>query len=71
MRILTAVFSTRRSESDHTKQQVVGRMRTALAEHYMTTLLSKRDQSKVYDATSSHGVNNHFMLTRRYVRFVD
>ena len=38
---------------------------------YMTTLLSKRNQGKVIDATSRHRVSNHFVRTGRYIRFAD
>ncbi|KOX71975.1 hypothetical protein WN51_03123, partial [Melipona quadrifasciata] len=53
------------------KRQVIGRMRAAVAEHYLSTLLNKRDQGKVIDATVRRGVSNHFMRTGRFIRFAD
>ena len=53
------------------KSQIIRRMRNAVSEHYMATLLRKPDQGKVFDATCRQGVSNHFMRTGGFIRFAD
>ncbi|KOX72257.1 hypothetical protein WN51_03276, partial [Melipona quadrifasciata] len=40
------------------KRRVIGRMRVAVSEHYMSSLLKKYDQGKVFGATADYGVSN-------------
>ena len=53
------------------KRQVIGRMRAAVSEHYMSVLLAKPDQGKVFEATSRHGASNRFMRSGKFIRFAD
>ena len=47
------------------KRQVIGRMRAAVSEHYMS------GQGMVLESTSRHGVRNRFMWSGKYIRFAD
>ena len=43
------------------KRQVIGRMRTAVSEYYISALIAKQDQGKVFEATYRDGASNRFM----------
>ena len=53
------------------KRQVIGRMRSAMSELYMSVLLAKPGQGKVVGSTSRHGASNRFMRSGKYIRFAD
>ncbi|CAD1480680.1 unnamed protein product [Heterotrigona itama] len=52
------------------KRQVIGRMRAAVSEHYMSAFIANPEQGKIFGATSRHGTSNHFIRTGQY-RFTD
>ncbi|XP_054727618.1 uncharacterized protein T26G10.4-like [Anastrepha obliqua] len=53
------------------RTQVINRLRTAIQEHYLATLLAKPDQGKVYKVSSGVRVANHFMRSGSYTRFAE
>ena len=53
------------------RSSIIGRMRSSVSAHYMHHLLEKPDQGKVFEATSRHGMSNHFMRTGSFIRFAD
>ncbi|XP_039309675.1 uncharacterized protein LOC120358701 [Solenopsis invicta] len=53
------------------RAQVVGRLRSAVAEYYASTLLAKRDQGKVFEVSSRCRVSNHFIRGGSFTRFAD
>ena len=53
------------------RDQVVGRLRSAVAEHYANRLLSKPDQGKVFEVSSRSRVSNHFIRGGSFTRFAD
>ncbi|CAD1473135.1 unnamed protein product [Heterotrigona itama] len=53
------------------KRQIIGRMKAAASEHYMSALIANLEQDKEFDATSRHGKSNRFILTGQYLRFAD
>ena len=53
------------------KRQVIGGMRAAVSELYMSVLLAKPGQCKVLGSTSRHGSSNRFMRSGKYIRFAD
>ena len=53
------------------KDQIVRRLRTALMEHYRNTLLTKKDQGKVFEITGGSRYSNHFLRTGQFTRFCD
>ncbi|XP_011051613.1 PREDICTED: uncharacterized protein LOC105144426 [Acromyrmex echinatior] len=52
------------------RDQVVNWLRSAVAEHYANRLLSKPDQSKVFEVSSRSRVSNHF-IRGGFTRFTD
>ncbi|KYN27896.1 hypothetical protein ALC57_02700, partial [Trachymyrmex cornetzi] len=51
--------------------QVVNRLRSAVVEHYSNRLLSKPDQSKVFEVSLQSRVSNHFIRGGSFTRFAD
>ena len=43
------------------KRHVIRRMWAAVSKHYMSVIIAKPDQGKVFEATSRHGASNRFM----------
>lgn len=53
------------------RAQIIHRLRAAVAEHYADRLGRKRDQGKVFEASSRAPVSNHFMRGGSFTRFAD
>nr|XP_034184632.1 uncharacterized protein T26G10.4-like [Osmia lignaria] len=53
------------------KAHVITRMRAAVTEHYLSSLLRKPDQGKVFQATTQHAASNRFMRGGAFIRFAD
>ncbi|XP_011634796.1 uncharacterized protein T26G10.4-like [Pogonomyrmex barbatus] len=53
------------------RNQVVNRLRSAVAEHYAERLLNKPDQGKVFEVLSRMPVSNHFVRGGSFTRFAD
>ncbi|XP_011633015.1 uncharacterized protein LOC105421953, partial [Pogonomyrmex barbatus] len=53
------------------RNQVVNRLRSAVAEHYAERLLNKPDQGKVFEVSSRMPVSNHFVRGGSFTRFAD
>ncbi|XP_046144138.1 uncharacterized protein LOC123988371 [Osmia bicornis bicornis] len=53
------------------KAHVITRMRAAVTEHYVSSLLRKPDQGKVFQATIQHAASNRFMRGGAFIRFAD
>ncbi|KAL6416672.1 hypothetical protein ACFW04_013248 [Cataglyphis niger] len=53
------------------RNQVVTRLRSAVAAFYAGTLLRKPDQGKVFEVSSRSGVSNHYVRGGSFTRFAD
>lgn len=53
------------------RQQVIHRLRSAVAEFYSGTLRGKPDQGKVFEVSSRAPVSNHFVRGGSFTRFAD
>ncbi|XP_070166141.1 uncharacterized protein [Polyergus mexicanus] len=53
------------------RNQVVTRLRSAVAAFYAGTLLRKPDQGKVFEVSSRAGVSNHYVRGGSFTRFAD
>lgn len=53
------------------RNQVVTRLRSAVAAFYSNSLTSKPDQGKVFEVSSRAGVSNHFVRGGSFTRFAD
>ncbi|XP_033222740.1 uncharacterized protein LOC117176596 [Belonocnema kinseyi] len=53
------------------RSQVIYRLRVAVQNHYLDSLLSKKDQGKVYALASVGGASNHFLRNGSFTRFAD
>ncbi|XP_025262540.1 uncharacterized protein LOC112637315 [Camponotus floridanus] len=53
------------------RNQVVTRLRSAVAAYYFNSLISKPDQGKVFEVSSRAGVSNHFVRGGSFTRFAD
>ncbi|UYV72706.1 hypothetical protein LAZ67_10000374 [Cordylochernes scorpioides] len=67
--LLDAQSKTRTKIGPSMKHQLIGKLRQALEEHYLETLLLKRDQGKTFEVTCRNQCSNAFIPAGKYFRF--
>ncbi|UYV65460.1 hypothetical protein LAZ67_3004428 [Cordylochernes scorpioides] len=69
--LLDAQSKIRTKIGPSTKHQLIGKLRQALQEYYLETLLLKRDQGKTFEVTCQNQCSNAFIPAGKYFRFAD